>query len=934
MKTKKGMRHQTIRFLSFGVLLFNMLTTIGGYPVYAEDIDDNTKYELPEEIRINKQDFDTIPNVIAKYEGINPNRVAYIERVNGEKRIQRINFIDYEDDHVQINGEMTFDIPEEVAKVARFFKDFRFEGEVASDMKLSLINPNGESFTWQILPGHVWHDGITGLPTTYTKTGWISSQNTGLMEPWQIKDSDGHIIYDGYKLVIHGTGKLKDIYIWEEDGVMPTYDITGYTIMGADKPWIDDVKITVDATKNLSVNGVNKLDERKFKRYHVNSGPIGLESNDTSYNILDQAYHSITTQYGFLPGRGAFHFNLLERYMGMVEDAEKPGYADYSVFNERFAPNRDLAHKYDTLYPTIGNDYVVTTDGWPTWQAVNPKDIHVAAPRLDRFEGAAELTGKLVAGFHTKFYNRGPKYLEVKNESTISVEWPYLNTHPDKAWDYLADFHNQVAAAIKKESPETLVGGPSSAFMYLEKDDFDEAKKQLAFMDATKESLDYYSHHFYENGPMLIHERDNNPDGFLAGRLEAVVELLNNHMVLTDNVKPILITEEGTYNNAGTPIDYFKKLRTYNGYMLRFINMSDTIDMITPYVYPIINWRPNSNGTFYRYNDSQTGLAGTTPLMYYLDIWKDYRGAFLPVESDNHQVYTHAVQHGRKIYVAVQNLNAARAYINLNIETGKANIVDVKRKRTFLELGELTHEEITVKDIKRVPMRVEEMTIFEITLDKEPKFSNTLHRDTYYGDKTLVKTGLKPADFTITCDVKNLEGSMLRIGFGKTGYGFTKDMTVHVNGTEYRKDLSFTHKEGDFFGYVDIKLNKQIIKNINDITVSIPEEGGYISNITLYNDYLGRKPKRYNTNRLKHCIKKAKADMNSVAISTDNGNDLEEGILWVTQEVKDTYQYVIESAEIALDDPVATRHDVDQIMDDLLLAGQMFRLNTKEALNK
>ncbi|QUI24449.1 hypothetical protein HZI73_20045 [Vallitalea pronyensis] len=919
MKKRKHVKRYKggVAYVASWILVFSMLFSLNVMKVSAEE----TRYVLPENIRINKEDYDTIPAVIEKYKNLDPNNVVFIEQVNGSKLIQRINFIDFKNQHVQINGSMTFDIPEEIAKVARFFGDVRFEGEIAQDLQLSIINPKGQSFDWQILSGHYWNSPL-GLPTTYTKTSWLSNLNTGLLEPWDMKDSNGNIIYDGYKLVLKGHGKLKDIYLWEEKGLSEEYDVTAYTVIGEDKPWLN-VTLDVDATKNLSMNGVNKLDEDVYKRYHVNSGPIDIGTTDSSVTLLDKAYHMVTKDYGFLPGRGAFHFYGLEEWFGLKEDASKPGYTDYSLFDQQYQKNKAFIDKYDKLYPTIGNNYALTLDAWPSWQILPGGNPHYGTPELDKFEPAAELAGKLVAAIERKLDGRGPKYLEVKNESTISIEWPYLHTHPNNAWNYLSDFHNQVATKIKAESPDTLVGGPSSAFMYLEQNNFDEARKQLKFMDDTKHNLDYYSHHFYENGHLLINDEDSNPDGFLCGRLEAVFGLLKNHMAITGNDKPIIITEEGTYNIGGTEIDYFKKLRTYHGYMLRFMNLADSVDMIVPFLYPIINWRPDSNDTFYKYNATQTGLDGTTPLIHYLEMWKDYRGAFIPVLSNNNRVFTHAVRHGKKIYVAVQNLSLHRAYIDLNLNTGNANITDVKRKHTYLELGHLVNEEIGVPNMNRVPMRAEETCVFEITLDREPEFTHTLLKKSYYGNKTLQPTGGAPATFSVGCDTNGLERSVLRVGFGKSDTGFSQDMTIKVNNSVYNKDLEYTNKNGDFLGYVDIPVDKNNIQGQNTITVSIPENGGYITQVTLYNEYLKTKPIGVSTTALKNLVNEAKQNCQGITISND-GSGVTPGQPWVTQLVYDSYQVAIKRAEVVANDSIATREEVDKASHDLTAMGNIF----------
>lgn len=904
--------------------------------VFADVNDDN----LPEPIRIDKADFDTIPDVAHYYkEKYGEDAVSYYESVNGERRIQRINFFQYpEGDYLEVNGEVILDIPARDVRIWRLFGDVRFEGSASREMELYIIDPNGVETQWTIFKNGGWTDGKTGLYTNYTKMGFQESNSSeSILYPWLVKDETGDIIYEGYKMRIVGNGSLRSIYHWEEEGVPLEFDVSAWTVLGGDKPVLP-VTVAVYADINLSMNGVNKLPEEVFKRYHVNSGPIGVEQNSGAVTLLDEAYHKVTKDWGFIPGRGAFHFSLLNNYAGLKEDPNNLGYSDFSEVYEVYAKNPDAIKKFDSLYPTVGKDYVLTLDGWPRWTWEDPESNgseHFGTPAYEHFDAAADAAAKTIKSIDTRFDGRGPKYVEVKNESTIPQEWWFFVTEPDKAWDYLAEFHNKAANAIKSENPDVLVGGPSSAFMYLEKNDFQEAREQLEFMDKTKDTLDWYSHHFYENSRLIIHDRENNPDGFLSGRLEAVLDLLNAHMVNTDNVKPIYITEEGTYNTAGTDIDYFQKLVAFNGYMLRFMDYSDSIGMLVPYLYPVINWKPNANNTFYRYTDSTlTGLQEEmTPLEAYVDMWKDYRGAFLLTQDDNDRVFANAVRYNDTVYVAVHNLNAQRVNLDLNVYTGDAEIASVKRKHFFLEKGVLTYEEETVNDLDNVYMRVQEMSVFEIKLDRSPEFKQTWERKFFYAPQELQPTSKNEAiQFTIATQTNQLKRSTLRIGFGKSGSGFSGDMTVEVNpGTESEQrfylDLEWTNKPGDLLTFAEFELDPDNVLSQNTIDIAIPEDGGYITSVQLINYYEKEAPIGADTSSLVQPIADAKAKLNSIAVS-ETGSELEPGTEWVQPYIHDTLSIEVTKAEIVKNDQLATQEEITRAVNNLEFVMQIFEENT------
>lgn len=917
---------------------------------------------LPEDIVANKASFDTIDAVVAQYDaqfaGYTPEPTDFVTSVNGEVRLRRLNFIAYNDAPLQVEGEVTLDIPTEIAKIFRLFGDVRLTGTLAdTGVEMFIVDPDGSEHSAGNIIGHKWqgeYKDNQGNPlwTTYTKMPWIQTNGSTITTPWDLKDGNGEIDYNGYKLRLKGTGTLNFVYLWEENGMPVEYDTSAYEVMGKDLEVLD-VKIDVDTTTNLSIEGVNKLEEDVFKRYHVNSGPTGIESSEGDVTLLDEVYHKTTADWGFTPGRGAFHFDLITNPLyngGLVEDASNPGWSDFSATNEIYKKSQDAIDKMVNLYPTMGKDYVVTLDGWPSWTWEDPTDTtmdtHFATPAYSKFDSAADSAAQLVKAIDTRFDGLGPKYVEVKNESTISNEWDFFNTESKaSAWAKLGEFHNIVADEVKEVNPDVLVGGPSSAFMYLERDGFEEARFQLDFMDDTKDSLDWYSHHFYENSTLYVNGRTDNSDGFLAGRFEAVMDLLRSHMVNTDNVKPILITESGSYNTLPTDIDYFQKLNGANGYMLRFLDYADTIDMLVPYLYPIINWKPNSTGTFYKYNGTKTGiLEEMSPLEAYLDMWADFRGAYIPSDAQcvsedsdtldaslaGERVFTKAVRDGNKVYVAVHNLNRNRVNLDFDVLLGDGvSIQEVTRKHYFLENGILTYEEVPVADLDSVYVRVQEMDVFEITLNSAPDFERTLVREVDFAAEELVASSAN-ATFTINSDMTNVEASTVRVGFGKSGSGFAGDMTLAINGNEIgTRSLDYTDKSGDVLTFMEFEVADISVINTgsNEVTVSMPE-GGTISSVQITNYVVGDAPIGVDTSELDTPITDAASKMASVTVSV-TGQDVAAGNMWVTQEILDTLKIEYKKATVVQNDILATTEEITEALNGLALASAILENNKK-----
>lgn len=941
MKIRNGWKRM-MAILMMACMLSVLFFSIWGDSVYAQD------YELPEDIQENKNSYNTIEGLIEKYEaefaGRTPPATQYATKINGEQLIKRLNFY-YPETPVEVNGEIYIDIPEEIARVVRLFGDIRYTGTIAENgnVKMYVVEPDGTENLMSNF-GQAWqgeYKDAQGNPL-WTSYGKTSGHPSALMNPTENKDENGEINYSGYKLKFEGTGNIAFICLWEENGLLAEYDVSAYSVMGGDKEIIQ-ADVEVDATRNLSINGVNKMEEDVFKRFHVNSGPVQVFSNISDWILDDEVFSKTYRDWGFEPGRGTFQ---IKDANGLLTESEN-GYSDPTALYESYVLNSSMVNKLNTLFPSVGNDYVLTLEGWPRWQwgefaDINEKNLNMATPDDEYFDAAGDTAAQIVKAVDTRLGGYGPKYVEVKNESTFPGEWAYFTTYGDDvAWEKLAEFHNIVADSIKETNENVLVGGPSSAFMYLEADDFADAYHQLAFMDATKDSLDWYSHHFYENSNLYINGREDNSDGFLCGRFQAVMDLLRAHMANTDNVKPILITEEGSYNGFTSPSDLFQNLTAFNGYLLQSLEYADTIDMLVPYLYPLKSWEPNANHQLYKYNDTQTGiLEEMTYLEAYVDLWKDFRGAYLPVEVStgndvfDSRIYASAVRQGDTVYLAVQNLNDQRVNLDINAFLDSDVKIDSTRvKHYYLEKGELTYEEVNVDDINNFYMRVQEMAVFEIKLSEAPAFENELYQKIDYAKEELVDTGDK-MEFTINTGLQDLESSILRIGFGKSGSGFDGEMSVTINGIPVgTRSLEYTNKSGDVFTTIEFDVDTDILQEgENKVLISMPE-GGKVSSVQLTNYYCKETKKATDAKVIQDKITEAMELIGDKEICiSETGTGVPQGYKWVKQVEYDSFINAIEDASILLKDVLLTEDEVNETLSTLQIAMEMWQENQKNPI--
>ncbi|WP_305768787.1 beta-agarase [Candidatus Epulonipiscium viviparus] len=774
---------------------------------------------LPPEVQAEKAAFDTFPTLIEKYE------TKIITQVNDqEQRIQSIT-IPLEPFTLSAGQTKEIEFPADLVRVMPTF--YR-------------IDVSGSGFKTT--------DFIQGISPTKGNQGKVSS-------PWfsdttyQIRSSTfeinhvaelarGDAAYTGYKFLFTGPLSVDSIKLFEPNGRSIKMDTTAWEVLGANLPILDQITINVDATNHLSLEGITKFENDKFKRVYAN--PITAPDG---YKVAREYY----IDKGFFPGRQIYKFapSLEIGYSPadpkMTEDPNRPGYGTYDTLDEMFASGaeHDIA-MFDALY---GKDlqYVLCFNDWPSWYVEGPNNAH-GTPGIDNFDAAADLAAQYVSKYDQYLDGRGPTWIEVKNEASISNQWSHHNNPtPGYGWDTLADFHNKTAIAIKALSPDTLVGGSTAAWMALDNQNFQEAEYHMKFIDDTAHALDFYSYHFYESKDLILNNTATNYGGYLTGRLEADLDLLRNHMVNTNNVKPIVISETGTLHSGPNDPDYWINLKNHNSYMIRYMNRANEFDMVVPFIIPAIWWDKDAPEGLWAYNkngqlytDAEFGL---TPMKYFFEMWDEYNGNLLPVYTNdvNDNVFAHSAQDGNVIYIAINNMNPQQAKFDINLMLDDEQIDKIERTSMYLDLGKLHFiDNEPLDNLNDIFMHVEETSIIKITLNKAPTINSTLTKMTYYGDNMLQETG-SPANFVIHTPNTNVESSILRVSLGKMN-GFNVPLQVSINGYNLEAhDMSYTNKADRYFGYVDFIIPPNILGLQNNIIVNVAQDGGKISTVALIN---------------------------------------------------------------------------------------------------
>ncbi|MEO1617157.1 MAG: beta-agarase, partial [Planctomycetota bacterium] len=572
------------------------------------------------------------------------------------------------------------------------------------------------------------------------------------------------------------------------------------------------VRVEVNPTMELSIEGHVDLEREKFCRYYAAPGNV------------DSSFERWAAERNFKPGRQIMKFQpaLVVGYSKnqpqLQEDSQRPGHAEPSFFGKyNSGPSRTISEFQSVPYAMCFNDY-------PEFMSV--EQVGRGTPLIEHFDAAAELAAEYVAD-QLSDGGRTAAWWEVKNESTIKSEWDYHYRKDVDSWAALAELHNKVADAIHEKTPQIKVGGPTSAWMQMQAANFGLYRNQQKFMDLTKDHVDFYSHHFYEDFASLgsWERRSTTYSNYLLGRLEATLDMFVAHMDATDNRKPILITECGSLQLGRAPSDYWLRLRSYSAYMHKMMQRPQQIDLAVPFAFLHMPWNPTSGDAAFVPKDlDRPGRTmdrfEQTPVAYLFDLWRDFDGRRLSVDHDADWLDVTAVHSEDRIQVAITNMYGRRRSIDLSTLTEQLSVGSMRQRRMFYRDGEVVYQDaVELEDLTGIPVDVEETTLVIIELNDPLSIQNTLVHRSAYAAKTAVATVETPVRFEVdVAATESVQTTRIVIGVSREG-GLDGGVSGSINGTEFKADESWLQEFQHLFAPVEIEIPAGVLKASNTIEV-------------------------------------------------------------------------------------------------------------------
>lgn len=623
-----------------------------------------------------------------------------------------------------------------------------------------------------------------------------------------------------------GVCRIDDVVFFAQKAIPSTFDDIPFRDLGSEFPR-ERVEIRIDTRHELSIGGEVKLQRERWFRIHQTPGDS------------DPSLEQWVADRNFFPGRGSFKFNpALTQPWGrgeiLKERKDKPGAADLTFFGR----NESTGRLTRTIPKFRETPFALCFNDWPEFMAV-PLEGR-GTPRVEHFDDAAELAAAYVedqirdAGYTATWW-------EVKNESSVKSEWAHhwQEKQGIDGWGLLADFHNRVADAVHKRSPNVNVGGPSSAYMQVQDKDFALFRNQARFIQETRGHLNFFSHHFYENAETLgAHARRGlGYSNYLLGRYEAILDMLRAHMHRVDNVLPILITETGSLQNGRQPSDNWLRLYAWNAYLTKSMQRPDQIDMFVPFIFLQMSWNPLSgDAAFTPRPDRKRHVTmedfEPTTIANFFELWRDFDGHRLPVGFDRDWLDVVAVHSGTRISLAVCNTGGRQIALDLSDLATRAGATGATQTRLNYHNGQVVFEAEHQVTASAIPVDVNETTVVHLSLKAPIQPSGTLQMERLYATETAVAVSGDPATFQIA--VKNpdtLHSARLLVGVHRRG-GITEALDVKVNGKPIRIETGDANEFSEFFAPLDAELPKALLRSGNTIQIQA-QKGATLTSVQL-----------------------------------------------------------------------------------------------------
>lgn len=602
------------------------------------------------------------------------------------------------------------------------------------------------------------------------------------------------------------------------------------------------VNVKVNLNVAHQVDTVSSFDRSKFITIHAEQTENEWQRDNVSPNLLDEFLNGYDVYLGRNTGGISWQLNQLQ------QDPTRPGFADPAQlasrglsFRNNYSPNNSL-HPYDNR-----KNLVIAGQLHPFWTGEGQRATGQGW-RLANATATGEYMGRYIKEFYGGNGPSLPAFIEVINEPAYeSLGGPSDFTHSIQE---IADFHVEVADAIREQLPEIKIGGFTTAFPNFEVGNFQRWENRWKrFMDVAGDKMDFWSIHLYDfpsiNGGKVRLRSGSN--------IEATFDMMEQYSQLSfDYVKPFVISEFGAQmhdyaQQQWSPFRDWLHLKAVNAQLMSFIERPHLIDLAINFLIVKAEWGyqneiPYNHRLMRKANepDSYTGNWVYTDMVKFYQLWQNVKGNRVDSRTDDLDIQVEAFVDGNSAYVILNNLHFENTTLNMEVlGTEGVNLQSILLRQLTLSDDRPILQEETLDGLpESLEIGAESTIILEYEFQSEIALTEEIQEEKYYAD-----TYLQPIEenqevsFSINSVQKGEYGeAVLRLGAGRA-HGKSLQPVVKVNGTticvpeDWRGDDQADR--ATFFGVLEIPVPYNLLQEDNVFTVQFEDDGGHISTLSL-----------------------------------------------------------------------------------------------------
>lgn len=610
-------------------------------------------------------------------------------------------------------------------------------------------------------------------------------------------------------------------------------------------PAISQTNVDVNFNVKHTVGGVDTFQREKFITIHANQTENEWEGDNFTPDLRDHFLNGYDVYLGRDTGGITWNLNF------MPEDPTRPGFADPAQIASKGLNSRNnyASKTHLHAYEARKLNHVIAAQLHPFWTGESQRATSNTGWKLASPTATGEYMGRYFNEFHGGNGQPEPDWVEVINEpayEALGGKSNYTNSLQE-----IADFHVEVADAIRAQNPNLKIGGYTAAFPDFETGDFQRwLNRDKLFVDVAGEKMDFWSWHLYDfpvfGGKMDLRSGSN---------LEATFDMHDHYSMLKlGKTKQYVISEYGAQthdlrNDAWSAYRDWLFIKAQNSMMMSFMERPDAIAIAIPFTIVKAEWGFNNTHNvpygarlMRKSNEpsSYTGQWVYTDRVKFYELWQNVKGTRVDTKSDNLDIQVDSYVDGDKAFIILNNLLFTDEEINLSMfELGGKTISSIQKKHLYLsgDAPVFIDESIPV-NTSSVTLSAESTMILEIAFDESITIDETNEEVKYYATEYLKPISAnQPITFQVNDVVKNTYGeTILRVGIGRD-HGKDLKPIIKVNSSEINVPDNWRGynqaDKGRFFGTLEIPIPFGLLNNDNTITVEFPDSGGHVSSIIL-----------------------------------------------------------------------------------------------------